>query len=102
MDYTMKNIYNVETSVALLIKGNLYIKDIADIMGYSSSSIQRFLNDPLVATIYGNEIKEIVSKRLKENIEKGKSKGGTKSAKNYQYVKSTNGKFNGCREKVSI
>lgn len=102
MKHTIKNIYNVSTSVALLIKANLYIQEIADIMGYSRSSIQRYLNDPLVETIYGKEIKEIVSNRLEENYINGKIKGGSNANKTHQYVKTTNGRFNGCTKRVSI
>ena len=75
------------------------ISEIEKETGISSSSIQRYLNDEEnIREIYGIDadfIIEEIQRRLKQNKEKGLSKGGINFAKNNISTKDELGHFTG-------
>lgn len=94
--------------VKLVIDSFLKYKDItidelSKIIGVSSSSIQRYLNDvEYIELIYGTEAKTIlekVSEKLKKNKNDGLSKGGINSTTNNVPIRDENGKFTGNKKR---
>lgn len=99
MNYSEEKIDNIKMSVSLFLENDIYINEVAQIIGVSRSSVQRYLNDPLVEIIYGKKIVNKIKEKLKNNYNKGKQKGGINYSKNNQYVKRRDGKFNGSIKK---
>ena len=96
--YEERKIYNVNTAINLFLEKDCYIEEIAILMEVSSSSVQRYLNDPIAKTLFSKEQLEKVQNKLAKNKEKGVKKGGITSQQKNQYVKIKNGKFNGCKK----
>lgn len=85
-------------SVQLLFK-DYFIKQIAQELKTSTSTIQRYLNNPIIEEELGENIKIEVEKRLKNNLHKGKIKGGVNYALNNTPIKLENGQFTGSIKK---
>lgn len=90
-----EKLIRVKMACDLFLRDDYYIKEVAEIMGMSKSTIQRYLRDSLVKCLYNRDEQQAIDYKLKENIKKGKIKGGNNYAKNNQYVKRKDGKFNG-------
>ncbi len=63
----------------------------------SSSSVQRYLNNKRIIIDYlGEDVYELIQDKLRRNKERGNSRGGINTLKNYTFVKGESGKFKGC------
>ena len=82
-------------AVQLLLTKKYFIKQIAQELNTSSSSIQRFLNNPIIEEELGEEVTEEIKKILISNLYKGKIIGGTNYALNNEAIKIENGHFAG-------
>lgn len=96
--YEERKINNVSTAISLFLKKDCYIEEIAKIMEVSSSSVQRYLNDPIATLLFSKEEIEKVQNKLAKNKERGVKKGGITSQLKNQYVKTRYGRFNGCKK----
>lgn len=91
-----KNILKV---VKLFLENDLYINEIAELSNISSSSVQRYLNDPLVCDLFGSKTKEQIKTKLKAKKISGNIKGGRNYSLNNTAIKNIDGKFNGSIKK---
>ncbi len=79
---------------------NLTIEELSllpEIEKISKSSIGRYLNDPLVATLFGKDTYEEIKNILALKKLESRKKGGMKSFQNNQALKAPNGKFIGVK-----
>ena len=79
---------------------NLTIEELSllpEIEKISKSSIGRYLNDPLVATLFGKDTYEEIKNILALKKLESRKKGGMKSFQNNQALKASNGKFIGVK-----
>lgn len=86
-------------AVQLLLKKGYFIKEIAQELNLSTSSVQRYLNDPIIDEELGEEVTKEIKRILTSNLYKGKIIGGTTYAHNNEPVKLKNGKFAGSIKK---
>ena len=93
---------NILHVVKLFLEGNYYIKDISNITGYSTSCIQRYLNDPIIKEILGSTIEEEIQNKLSKNLVNGKKKDAENYVLNNEAMKLENGKFCGSFPRVSM
>ena len=86
---------NIEISVyAFLNYPHMTMIELSELTGISKSSIQRYLNDPYVNELVGNEIALEIHNRLKLNKQIGNSLCGIHSAeKNIYSIRDESGKF---------
>lgn len=86
-----KNILNV---VKIFLENpKLTIKEISEITGISSSSVQRYLNDPIIKEIFNDETFEKIHDLLNQNKLTARRKGGINSFQNNEPIKDQNGRF---------
>ena len=71
------------------------IKEIAEALGYSESSVQRYLTDELVSEITSIEEAEKIKEFLKAMKKEGNKRGGITSSKSNEILRGENGKFSG-------
>lgn len=91
---------NILKSVLLLLTKGYFINQIAEELNLSTSCIQRYLNSSIIEEELGEDIKLEVQEKLKQNLNKGKKKGGEEYANNNDAAKGENGKFIGSYPKV--
>lgn len=78
-----------------LANDDLTIIELSEITGISKSAVQRYLNSVEVIELYGKEITEYITKRLKMKKIEGNSKGGKTTQKLYGFETKQNHYFNG-------
>ena len=81
----------------LFLEENYTIKDIKELTGYSTSSIQRYLNDDFIIEKFGQEVYDKIKKKLSETKHNGNVMGGINSQTNNEYQKDKDGKFIGSK-----
>lgn len=86
-------------AVQLLVQKGYFIKEIAQELNLSTSSVQRYLNNPIIEEELGEEVTKEIKRILTSNLYKGKIIGGTIYAHNNEAVKLENGKFAGSTKK---
>lgn len=69
------------------------MEDVSRETNISSSSVQRYLNDPYVEILIGSNIALEIKERLQNNKLLGKQKGGIISTNKHQTPRDNNGKF---------
>lgn len=70
--------------------------DIANRLGYSSSSVQRYLTDKNTITLLlGADTYEFIQKKIKENKKNALSKGGKVSQSRHYQTRDKNGHYTG-------
>ena len=67
--------------------------ELSEITGISSSSVQRYLNDPEIITLLGKESFDKIQELLKHNTLAARVKGGIISTTNNMPLRDSNGKF---------
>jgi hypothetical protein len=85
--------------VKLFLENDYFIADIAVILNKSTSTIQRYLNDPYVEYTFGSDVKKQIENKLSLKKLQGNYKGGTISNIKYQALKSSDGKFIGVKKR---
>lgn len=93
---------NILKVVKLFLENNYYIKDISMETGFSTSCIQRYLNDPIIIKILGEEINNEIQEKLNKNLYNGKKKGALNYVLNNEAMKLENGKFCGSFPRMSL
>ena len=88
---------NIEKVIAYFDSHGGNIEEIANSLGMSRSSVQRYLNDSYVSEITSIEEAKLIKEYLKAMKNEGKSMGGRKSTDDGNYVKDESGKFRGSR-----
>lgn len=83
------------TVKAFLEHPNFTNEELAKLTGFSSSSVQRYLNDPIIKEIFSEETFNKIKELLSNNIKDARRKGGINSFQNNEPVKESNGYFNG-------
>ena len=71
------------------------IKEIAEALGYSESSVQRYLTDELVPELTSKEDAKNIKEFLKQMKLEGNKKGGITSSETNEILREENGKFSG-------
>lgn len=74
---------------------NFTNEELAKLTGFSSSSVQRYLNDPIIKELFSEETFNKIKELLSNNIKDARRKGGINSFQNNEPVKESNGYFNG-------
>ncbi len=98
-NYYSNKISNVKLSricvvVKMFLENYDYsIKDISDKTGISRSSVQRYLNDPIVINEFGDDVYNYIKSKLKSQRLMGNRNGGINTTINKVYVRDENGKF---------
>jgi len=90
-----------EEKICLVVKAFLehpnytmtQLAELQELKGISKSSIQRYLNDPLIINLLGIETYNQIQTLLKKNLLGAKQKGGINSFKNNEQVKDEKGRF---------
>ncbi len=96
LENTIERKLNILKSVQLLLVDNKkYIKEIADEIGLSTYSIQRYLKNDVISKELGKEIQDEIDKRLLVLRHNGNIKGAKAYVKRNIATKEYNGKFNG-------
>ncbi len=86
----------IRTVVTAYLKDpSITIKQVAEETGISMSSIQRYLNDPLISDIFTPEILSKLQSKMIKNQADGRKKGGINSFLNNVPLKDKSGKFIG-------
>ena len=83
------------TVKAFLEHPNFTNEELAKLTGFSSSSVQRYLNDAIIKEIFSEETFNKIKELLSNNIKDARRKGGINSFQNNEPVKESNGYFNG-------
>ena len=83
------------TVKAFLEHPNFTNEELAKLTGFSSSSVQRYLNDAIIKEIFSEETFNKIKELLSNNIKNARRKGGINSFQNNEPVKESNGYFNG-------
>lgn len=99
----LEKLEKIKRCVEIYLQGDKTILDVSKETGYTTSSIQRYLNDSeYIMELYPIEYKSIIlkikSKLLKNKID-AKSKGGISFAENNVALKDEYGHFTGSRKK---
>ena len=69
--------------------------ELSKITGISSSSVQRYLNDPEIINLLGQETFDRIQELLKYNRLTARQEGGIISTTNNKPLRDSNGKFTG-------
>lgn len=88
---------NIERVVEYFDSHGGNIDEIANALGLSRSSTQRYLNDSYVAEIRSVEEARLIKEYLLAMKNEGNVKGGQKSTSDSRYVQDESGKFRGSR-----
>lgn len=83
------------TVKAFLEHPNFTNEELAKMTGFSSSSIQRYLNDPVIKELFNEETFNKIKELLSNNIIDARRKGGITSFQNNEPVKNNEGHFIG-------
>ena len=99
----IEKLENVKMVVSLFLSNdNLSIKDISKKTGISRSSVQRYLHDPLIQEIFGEEAQIIIvqiENKLRDNYSDGVKLGGQTFASRNVSLKDENGHFIGSKKR---
>ena len=93
---------NILNMVKLFLSNDYYIKDLSEETGFSTSCIQRYLNDPIIKEILGEGINKEIKEKLSDNLSNGKRKGAENYVLNNNAIKKVDGKFCGSYPKISV
>ena len=97
----IKKRINVLKTAKLFIEEDCFIKDIADKLNLTTSSVQRYLNDPIIKEEFGDETAVFIKNKLLKNKESGNLNGGLQFVKKNNALKDKNGKFIGSQPKLA-
>ncbi len=97
--YNLEKEQNILLCAKLFLENDYYIIDIANIIKKSTSTVQRYLNDPYIEIKLGKDIKELIELKLKAKKTEGNLKGGIISTINNEATKDSNGKFTGMKRR---
>lgn len=86
------------TVKAFLEHPNSTNEELAKLTGFSSSSIQRYLNDPVIKELFNDETFSKIKELLSNNIKDARRKGGINSFQNNEPIKDDAGYFIGNRK----
>ena len=75
------------TVKAFLEHPNSTNEELAKLTGFSSSSIQRYLNDPVIKELFNDETFSKIKELLSNNIKDARRKGGINSFQNNEPIK---------------
>lgn len=75
------------------------IKEISEITGISSSTVQRDLNSKRIIELFDEDVYNEIQSLLKNNRLESQKKGGFISSKNNEPLRDSIGRFNGNRKK---
>ena len=81
---------------------NFTNEELAKLTGFSSSSVQRYLNDPIIKELFSEETFNKIKELLSSNIKDARRKGGINSFQNNEPVKESNGYFNGNKKSNQV
>lgn len=73
-------------------------KELSELTGISSSSIQRYLNDPIIKKLFDEEMFNNIQNLLKQKTIEGRRKGGINYFKNNEPIKDEHGNFIGSKK----
>lgn len=68
--YNLEKEQNILLCAKLFLENDYYIIDIANIIKKSTSTVQRYLNDPYIEIKLGKDIKELIELKLKAKKQK--------------------------------
>lgn len=88
------------TVKAFLEHPNFTNEELAKLTGFSSSSIQRYLNDPVIKELFNEETFSKIKELLSNNIKDARRKGGINSFQNNEPIKDSNGLFIGSKKSI--
>lgn len=71
------------------------LAQLPELDGISKSSVQRYLNDPVIIDLFGRDVYDKIQKIIDAKALDARVKGGINSFKNNQALKGANGKFIG-------
>ncbi len=77
------------------------LSQLPELSGISKSSIQRYLNDPLIVNLFGEETAQKIKDTLKLNSIEGKRRGDFVSFQNNDCLKSESGRFIGSKPSIN-
>ncbi len=83
------------TVKAFLEHPNFTNEELAELTGFSSSSVQRYLNDPIIKELFSEETFNKIKELLSNNIKDARRKGGINSFQNNEPIKDVDGRFIG-------
>lgn len=86
------------TVKAFLEHPNSTNEELAKLTVFSSSSIQRYLNDPVIKELFNDETFSKIKELLSNNIKDARRKGGINSFQNNEPIKDDAGYFIGNRK----
>lgn len=86
------------TVKAFLEHPNSTNEELAKLTGFSSSSIQRYLNDPVIKELFNDETFSKIKELLSNNIKDARRKCGINSFQNNEPIKDDAGYFIGNRK----
>ncbi len=86
------------TVKAFLEHPNSTNEELAKLTGFSSSSIQRYLNYPVIKELFNDETFSKIKELLSNNIKDARRKGGINSFQNNEPIKDDAGYFIGNRK----
>ena len=86
------------TVKAFLEHPNSTNEELAKLTGFSSSSIQRYLTDPVIKELFNDETFSKIKELLSNNIKDARRKGGINSFQNNEPIKDDAGYFIGNRK----
>ena len=86
------------TVKAFLEHPNTTNEELAKLTGFSSSGIQRYLNDPVIKELFNDETFSKIKELLSNNIKDARRKGGINSFQNNEPIKDDAGYFIGNRK----
>ena len=81
---------------------NFTNEELAKLTGFSSSSVQRYLNDPIIKELFSEETFNKIKELLSNNIKDARRKGGINSFQNNEPVKESNVYFNGNKKATPV
>lgn len=71
------------------------LSKLPELEGISKSSVQRYLNDPVIIDLFGKGVYDKIQRIIDEKTQEARVKGGINSFKNNQALKSSKGQFIG-------
>lgn len=92
-----------EKKICIIVKAflehpNYTNKQLSELTGISSSSIQRYLNDPEIKMIFNEDTFNKIKDLIKNNTLEARQKGGINYFKNNEPKKNENGQFEGSKK----
>ena len=88
------------TVKAFLEHPNFTNEELSKLTGFSSSSVQRYLNDPIIKELFNDETFSKIKELLSNNIKDARRRGGINSFQNNEPIKDDAGYFIGNKKSI--